>query len=423
MKTNSTHLCTVLIAVFIFFINTHTTQAQCVAPGMKFINPVLIAGTHGTINAKYKFPTVVTGVDAIVTITDIVGGASLASIDDNTFGYGEAWQPVVKTPIVMGAVESFVKFKMDFVDASNESDYVFICFTMSAIDVDGDNDRVREMIAANDFDSYAVSNVTTLSLTNHAGLLKATSTVLNFAGIDTSAYVTNINYRYVNKSKINEIRIGSVTNETFIPQDRFSCIYFRPINITNMIVLPAQLLTLNSAVKHKNVVLNWQSNEDLNVTNYVVERSTDGIIFSPINTNIELVDKNNLSNYQAVDATSAVTGKTYLYYRIKQKTISGKISYSNLSYVHFTQKPEMKVEIFPNPFVEKIKLQFTAETKGIGEIRISNIAGVELKSKKLDVVKGLNNAFVDGCSTLAPGVYLARLFVNGELVETKKIMK
>lgn len=423
MKTNSTLLCTVLIAVFIFFNNTQILKAQCVAPGMRFSNPVLIAGTHGTLHAKYKFPSVVTGVDAIVTITGIVGGATLTSIDDNTFGYGEAWQPVVKTPLVMGAVESYVKFKMDFVDASSETDYVFICFTMSAIDVDGDNDRVREMIAANDFDSYAVSNVTTLSLSQHAGLLKATSTVLNFAGIDTSAYVTNINYRYVNKSKINEIRIGSVTNETFIAQDRYSCIYFRPIQITNMIVLPAQLLTLNSAIKQNNIVLNWQTNEDLNVTNFVVERSADGIIFAPINTNIELVNKNNLSNFQAVDGTSAVTGKTYLYYRIKQKTISGKISYSNLSYVHFTQKPEMKMEIFPNPFVERIKLQFTSETKGFGEIRISNVTGVEIKSKKMEVVTGINSAFVDGCSTLAPGVYMARLFVNGELVETKKIMK
>lgn len=423
MKTNSTLLCTVLIAVFIFSTNTNDLQAQCVAPDMQFSNPVLVAGTHGTINAKYKFPAVVTGVDAIVTITDIVGGATLTSIDDNTFGYGQAWQPVVKTPLVMGEVESYVKFKMDFVDATSETDYVFICFTMSAIDVDGDNDRVREMIAANDYNSYAVSNVTTLSLLQHDGLLKATSTVLNFPGIDTSAYVTNINYRYVNKSKINEIRIGSVTNPTFIPQDRYSCIYFRPIYISNMIVLPVQHLTLSSAIKQKNIVLNWQTNEDLNATNFVVERSSDGIFFSPINTNIELVNKNNLSNYQAVDATSAVTGKTYQYYRIKQRSISGKISYSNLSYVHFTQNPEMKVEIFPNPFVEKIQLQFTAETKGIGEIRISNMAGIELKSKKLDVVKGLNNAFIHGCSSLASGVYVARLFVNGELVGTKKIMK
>jgi len=92
----------------------------------------------------------------------------------------------------MGAAESYVTFKIDFVKTSDGSSHVFICFTMSAIDVDGDAVHVREMVAANDLTSYAVSNVTTLTVTNQNGLVKAVSTIVNFPGIDTSAYVSTL---------------------------------------------------------------------------------------------------------------------------------------------------------------------------------------------------------------------------------------
>ena len=423
MKCYSTLLCAVFLTVTLFFFNINILNAQCVAPGMQFINPVLVSGTNGAINAKYKFASVVTGVDAIVTITDIVGGASLTSIDDNTFGYSQAWQPVVKTPLSMGAIESYVKFKMDFVDSNDETDHTFICFTLSAIDVDGDNDRVREMVAANDYTSYAVSNVTTLSLSQQGGLLKATSTILNFPGIDTSAYITNINYRYINKSKINEIRIGSVTNETFIAQDRFSCIYFRPVYIPNVVVLPAQYLSLNTTGKNKKVILNWQTNEEININAISVERSFNGTSFSPINTIIDAFSKNNLNNYQAIDASEELIGKAYIYYRIKQINASGKITYSNLSYVHLSQNPDMKMETSPNPFTEKIKVQFNSEVKGNAEIRISNITGLNLKIKKTEIAQGINNLYIDGLASMPAGLYFARLLINGEVVETKKIIK
>lgn len=424
MNRNATPLCTVIFTVTIFFTNINIIFAQCVAPGMQFTNPVLVAGTASTIGARYKFLSVIANVDAIVTVTDIVGGASLKSIDDNTFGYSEAWQPVVKTPLEMGAVESYVKFRMDFVNSTDETDHTFICFTMSAIDVDGDNDRVREMIAANDYTSYAVSNVTTLSLLQQADLMKATSTIVNFPGIDTSAYITNINYRYISKSRISEIRIGSRTEETFIPQDRYSCIYFRPVNIPNVVVLPAQYLHLNTVGKEKKVILNWQTNQEVNIQSIVLERSFNGSNFSPINTIIQDFKKDNLNSYQAIDASVEIETKSSVYYRIKQTNASGKVSYSNLSNVQLSPNfSSTKMETSPNPFVEKLKVQFRSEVKGNAEIQLLSLTGLNIGTKKMDIAPGINNFYLEGLASKPAGLYIARLIMNGEVVETKKIIK
>lgn len=424
MKTNSTPVYIVFFAIVLFSaLFTTTSNAQCVAPGMTFMNPVLISGTAGQVNARYKFSSVIAGVDAIIKITGKVNGATLTSIDDNTFGYSEAWQPVVKTPPTQGAIESYVKFKIDFVKSSDTVEHVFICFTMSAIDVDGDGIHVREMIAANDFTNYAVSNVTALTMVYESGLIKATSTILNFPGIDTSAYVSNINYRYVNKSKIGEVRLGSETDATFTVQDRYSCIYFKPIVIPNVVVLAAQSLTLNTTGTDKNVMLNWQTTEEANSNSFTVERSFDGSSFSAINTIIEQANTETIRSFQATDNAAELVGKTQVFYRVKQISASGKISYSNLSYVHLQITMVEKMKTSPNPFTEKINVQFNSGYKATAQISITSITGVTILNKQYSVNKGNNNLFIDGLAKLTPGVYMARLIVNGEVIETKKIIK
>ena len=208
MKSNSTKFTKVLVAVAILTGNAFTSAfAQCAPPSMTYANPVLVSGTAGSVNAKYKFPSVTNGVDAFFTITAKVGGATLTSIDDNTYGYSAAWQPVVKTPSNQGASESYIAFKLEFKNSSDGQNRVYDCFQLSFIDVDGDGQHVREFVAAKDYDSYSVSNTSSLIISQSNGLLKAMGPVTNYAGLDTSAWVTNINYNYKNTDKVKNSKI------------------------------------------------------------------------------------------------------------------------------------------------------------------------------------------------------------------------
>ena len=82
-----------------------------------------------------------------------------------------------------------------------------------------------------------------------------------------------------------------------------------------------------------------------------------------------------------------------------------------------------KMQTAPNPFTEKIAVQFNSDIKGNAEIRIANIAGVTLLSKTFSANKGNNNYTLNNLATLTPGIYFARLVVNGQIIDTKKIIK
>ena len=62
------------------------------------------------------------GVDAFVKIEDIKNGAKLVNIDDSTFGYYDAWQPIVGGPGTYGS--SYIKWDIEFKTTSG-SIYTF----------------------------------------------------------------------------------------------------------------------------------------------------------------------------------------------------------------------------------------------------------------------------------------------------------
>ena len=425
MKSNSTFVCSVLFAVAIFSLNFNVAQGQCVAPDMAYANPVLVSGTAGQINAMYKFPSVTPGVDAYIKVLDIVGGASLTSIDDNTFGYSAAWQPVVKTPTEQGVSESYVSFNVDYRNSIDSSLHAFECFSLSFIDVDGDNQHVREFVAAKGYDSYSVSGITDLILLESGGFLKATGPILNFAGIDTSSFQTNISYKYINKDEIPEVRVGNITDNVFTVQNRYSCAYFRPIIMPAISILPLKYISFDATtMDSKSVKLNWVVNLEQNSSKFEIERSFNNNNFKLIGTLPDGALKSvNNKIYNFNDDAAELQGKTVVYYRIKQVNTDGKISYSKTLAVRLVTNSGVEMQVSPNPFVENLNVRFNSSENGEAEIRITNTAGQKILSKHSVVNKGYSNIQVDGLGKLPNGLYMAQLIVNGIIIDNQKVIR
>ncbi|MBS1655842.1 MAG: hypothetical protein JSU05_13405, partial [Bacteroidetes bacterium] len=88
------------------------------APKFSFQNPTLVSGTDKQVNAVYRFPSVITGVDALVTIQGITGNISLRNIDRTADGYGEAFQPEYK---IGGLSNAYIDFLITFVQAGTNT--------------------------------------------------------------------------------------------------------------------------------------------------------------------------------------------------------------------------------------------------------------------------------------------------------------
>ena len=95
MKTPLTQIFIMFLLIIGTVSSSNSANAQCIAPNLKFLSPVLISGTSLSVGAKYKFSNVTPGVDCIVTIVKFNNGAKLITIKNTVDGYPDAWQPTI----------------------------------------------------------------------------------------------------------------------------------------------------------------------------------------------------------------------------------------------------------------------------------------------------------------------------------------
>lgn len=423
MKQNSTLINRPFFALLIALFTSFAANAQCIAPVMTWTNSSLVSGTAGQVNAKYRFPSVTAGVDAIITITDIQGGAYLTDIDNTTFGYGAAWQPVVHTKNTTGSGESYVAFRIEFVESTNNNvAHQYACFALSFIDIDGDNDKVREFIEAKYFDSYQTGSPSLLQISQNNGFTRAQGPVQNYPDLDTSSYPTNIVFKYTNKDKVQEIRIGSKVDNGFIPQDRYNLGYFQ--SIVFPLALPVKYRSFDAIANNNVVKLNWITENEINHNHFEVERSFDGSNFKTMALVLDGFSAGSGSkSYVYNDNSAELADVNVVYYRLKQVDMDGRFSYSNILAVRMQAVSGVKMQVSPNPFVENLNVRFASNESGVAQVQLLTINGQKVQVQQATIGKGTNTIQVQGISRLNAGMYIAQLVVNGVVVDNQKIIK
>ena len=418
---------TIVSAAIISFAAV-STNAQCFRPQLVFKNPTLHSGSAGQANAVYRFPQVTAGVDAFVTLVQRFGGATLSEIDNTTQGYGDAWQPVVSGPTSNGSF-SYIRWRIELKNATTGAPVNYGCFSISAIDVDGDNARTREFVEAKGAISYNTMGNTVLTVTSAGDSIRGMGQVATRSGIDTSAWDTNINFNFANVSAI-EIKTGArvVSNNGTASPARYNCLFFRQIGTAPEVSafgpLPVRYSSFSGNVSNQKVNLQWATELEINHSHFEVERSFDNRQFQTAGVVLDaLTRQGSTANYAFRDQHAAFNQYSVVYYRLKQVDNDGKINYSQVLALRLRQDQAAGLVVAPNPFQSRFQVQVKSEQAGQARIQIQNLNGQTLVSKQAIVYAGQNTLQVDGLSSLSAGVYMARIWVNDVPVGVQKVVK
>ncbi|MBP6024724.1 T9SS type A sorting domain-containing protein [Ferruginibacter sp.] len=170
---------------------------------------------------------------------------------------------------------------------------------------------------------------------------------------------------------------------------------FSPFGILNNAgALPLRFIQFAAQkCNSNNVCINWQTTSEINVSHFIVERSLDGQLYTPVTT---VAAQNGLiNNYVFTDDIALLQYSSKIYYRIKQTDADGKSSFSNVQVI----KADInKIEIYPNPVADR--LYFT-NWQQIKTIQLFSADG-----KLLQVVFS-NQNYID-VKTLPNGTYFIK---------------
>jgi Secretion system C-terminal sorting domain len=182
----------------------------------------------------------------------------------------------------------------------------------------------------------------------------------------------------INANPSNETALGSIVLGASIP-------------------LSIHANSLQGRLENEAVVLQWQSADEANTKNYIVEKSTNQKDFTAVQT---IIAKGNNETYITTDATP--TAGTIAYYRVKEVLNNATYTYSNIISIAV---PQVSVQLLPNPAQNNITIY--TNSSSAKTVSIYNTFG---KLVTTITIPSYSKTF--DISSLAAGTYFVKMQNN-----------
>ena len=184
--------------------------------------------------------------------------------------------------------------------------------------------------------------------------------------------------------------------------------------------LPVRFIDFTASLINTDVLLNWHTAEETNVTAYNIQRSTDGIHFSTIGTVPAKKDPQNIYSY--TDMAVTLLNKNTIFYRIQEKDIDGAVTYSKVQPVTLNILLNT-ITAYPNPAHDVIHIilgnEISVSPDAKCSIRIYDGTGKTVSA--VLAASDEKNTVTLNISSLAAGMYYAEVIVNGKISGLKFI--
>lgn len=418
------------------FLSSATAFAQStVVPELSFKNAVLESGTAGSNNAVYRFKDVTTDIDALVYIAGRSSSSvRLVNLDVSSTGYDNAWQPQIAPQSGASAPRNatwWMDFDVRFVRKNSTTPVQVNAFDVTALDIDGDNNSLREMVSFYNASTWTVENNTQLTSREVSANVfgqqtlgrEFTAPLTSYAGIDPANTRVIAKLRFTNKSFF-RVRIGGKTgSSTSSEAERQNSLWFRGLDFVAPVesTLPVKLSSFTAVLNQGNVDLKWTTSMEKNVSHFEVERSFDGREYKSIGMVFAYGNTDEKQSYTFIDKQLDMTKAGVVYYRLRSVDIDTKAEYSQVRLIHIGKQggSTLSVITYPNPAVNSVSVTVPASWQGKairyelmnqnGQLLITREPGAASQTETFDI------------SRLSRGYYIIRVSCDGEVAQQKII--
>lgn len=398
-----------------------------------FKNSTLQSGKDGKDGAVYKFSSVSNNIDALVKINGRSSSlVKLVTIDLSSQGFDRAFQPQItyNDGSAPGAASWWMEFEISFVKAGTATPVDISSFDLTALDVDGNGDKLHEYVSFYNLQSYTLESGSLLDVSNILepilGLLglagkKFDGPVKNFSNIDTSSTQVMTSAKYTNTNKF-RVRSGAVTTGKSSSADRMYSYWFKSFNYQAALLgtLPVKMSYFRAVREDdKQVILNWGTEQEKNTSHFVIERSFNGSDFSQVGMIFTSGNSETPRTYTFTDNLKTVN--KMIYYRLRIVDLDSRAEVSTVRIVRNDVKTETATILtYPNPAQNEVRVTLPQSWQ-------EKPVRIDLYSINGNVVKHTVNAKsgqteILDLSTVTPGIYVVKVF-NGEETVVQRIVK
>ena len=182
-------------------------------------------------------------------------------------------------------------------------------------------------------------------------------------------------------------------------------------------VLPIRLVNFTASVATGSVKLDWTTASEINSSDFVIQRSIDGIHFTNIGSVAAAGNSALQIFYTYNDQQYLNAGADVLFYRLQLNDIDGKFNYSQVQSVTLNS-PTTVLKIYPNPVHDQLSILFSTHSSEAAALKITDNNGRQVYQQKYS---GTNSSRLQSInvSVFAKGTYFVQLITPSETKTTK----
>lgn len=420
-----------IMLALLFMILSLAASAQ----ELSFKDPELSSGIDKQDGAVYRFKNVITSggpnVDALVKINGRSSSqVKLLDIDTKSTGHNKAFQPQItygdnNSPA--GITDWWMEFEINFVSSNNGAVAKVDSFRVTAIDLDGNGDKINEWVSFYDNKAYTFESNTLLQALNLLDVLggligkQFNGPVTNFVDIDTSSTSVMVTNLYQNKSSF-RIRTGAHSTGANGAADRMYSFWFKSFNYQAPATfhLPLVLNQFNATLSNKKVNLNWVTGMEKELSHFVIERSVNGVDYVEAGKVSAKGSSNVKIDYSYQDPLNSGV-KGMIYYRLRMVDIDNKYQYSPVRVIRVAElNDEVKILAYPNPVTTELRVTLPQDWQNTKlSFALYNVNG-QLVKQVINNRSGQTETI--NVSDVPAGLYMMKVN-NGDQSAVQRIVK
>jgi hypothetical protein len=179
--------------------------------------------------------------------------------------------------------------------------------------------------------------------------------------------------------------------------------------------VPLKMINYELLMINENQVENrWTTANEINVSHFYVQRSTNGKDFTIIHK--EQAENKTLNNYSFLDEAS---NEGVNYYRIVSVDKDGKTSFSETREIRLNQLTDKPINLYPNPAKDFVNVECK---DGIKEVKIFSTVGQQIATGMILQNNSNNKLQTISTKQFTKGIYLVQVTTNKGEVRNKKLL-
>jgi trimeric autotransporter adhesin len=170
--------------------------------------------------------------------------------------------------------------------------------------------------------------------------------------------------------------------------------------------LPLRFVEFKGSIVNSDGILEWKTDNEINTSSFVLERSLDGNTFKPVGS-LMAANVAGAHTYHYTDKDITSLGVPVVYYRVKETDIDGKSVYSSIVALLIDGRNNF-VRLYSNPVRNEISMAITTGQRQKMQWKLIDNSGRVIKNGSIELTAGSTTMSID-IANARPGIYYLQL--------------